>query len=308
MSKRKLECPEEQQTKIRKLPNNNPWYESVHLGLLELINSGVDINEVDPEGNSMLHIAVSNEFSDVVLSLLKSGVNVNIQNKRKQTPLHLPTSDEIINALLSNNADPTIWDDQNRAPVHLNSTSVPIRSKLSAQTIPVNFRDGSGWTPVHYFTRDQEYVTKKCDLGLYESLLTNDKWSPKQLTYCYGYSYRNFSPSIVPFPQELECYPKLKTIRELLGNCLEHSSPTQDLNMTILDMVQNKHTLSQAGVEYLLELCLDGLWLVNAFSTDSAAALLHSLRYFKENLKFVLLALTRLTDYPIILWVKFNRF
>jgi len=72
-----------------------------------------NINYIDNEGNTLLHIAVINKDIDSVKKLLKEDLNINHRNNRGQTPLHLATinnSLNIVEVLIHNNAKITIFD------------------------------------------------------------------------------------------------------------------------------------------------------------------------------------------------------
>lgn len=55
----------------------------------QLINQGMDINAVDPDGYSALHRAASKGQNDIIKKILSSGAKVNIKNRLGETPLYL---------------------------------------------------------------------------------------------------------------------------------------------------------------------------------------------------------------------------
>lgn len=82
-----------------------------------LIKDNSNINELNSNGLSLLHLSVIKGNIQLVSKLLKFGANPNILSiPNKQTPLHLAylsqesTRDNIINTLLSYNADENIMD------------------------------------------------------------------------------------------------------------------------------------------------------------------------------------------------------
>lgn len=74
-----------------------------------LVDGGIDVNEVDKNGDSALLLAVQYGRTDVMNALIKYGANVNIRNKNDKTPLltALMKSDGMIASkiLLSAGAD-----------------------------------------------------------------------------------------------------------------------------------------------------------------------------------------------------------
>ena len=65
--------------------------------LKELIEQGADVNVKDKKGNNLLHLAVTQWYSDLELFdiLITKGVSINEKNKRGDTALHILLRDEI---------------------------------------------------------------------------------------------------------------------------------------------------------------------------------------------------------------------
>lgn len=74
-----------------------------------LINDGVNINEIDNQGFTALHFAVQNNDYKMIEYLIEKGANVNIQDKYGNIPLSRaikPYIDrKIIEILLKSNSD-----------------------------------------------------------------------------------------------------------------------------------------------------------------------------------------------------------
>ena len=82
-----------------------------------------NINILNEEGLSPLHIAIINGNLEVIKLLLKYGADPNKKSlNKKQTPLHLAyifkniISNQIVNILIKNNANPNIEDINNKRP------------------------------------------------------------------------------------------------------------------------------------------------------------------------------------------------
>ena len=81
-----------------------------------LLDHEADSNIARADGNSPLHIAVSNGFFDITKLLIKKGSNVNLQNKEGRTPLFLGVKNKqkhLIKLLIENEADVTIGYQEN---------------------------------------------------------------------------------------------------------------------------------------------------------------------------------------------------
>ena len=85
-----------------------------------LLNNRGNANVKDAEGNTPLHLATKNEYTEIVNKLLKHGANPNIKNNAGKTPLHLATENaysKIADVLLKNGADATIKDNEGKKPL-----------------------------------------------------------------------------------------------------------------------------------------------------------------------------------------------
>lgn len=57
--------------------------------VMDLVNRGMDVNSVDPGGNSLLHVASRNGNDALIAALLKQKANPNARNRVGDTPLAL---------------------------------------------------------------------------------------------------------------------------------------------------------------------------------------------------------------------------
>ena len=81
-----------------------------------LLDHEADANIARADGNSPLHIAVSNGFFHITKLLIKKGSNVNLQNKEGRTPLFLSVKNKqkhLIKLLIEKEADVTIGYQEN---------------------------------------------------------------------------------------------------------------------------------------------------------------------------------------------------
>ena len=76
-----------------------------------LLDHGANVNIARADGNSPLHLAVSNGFFDIAKRLVEKGSDVNLQNKEGRTPLFFGLKnkhEQLIKLLIENEADVNI--------------------------------------------------------------------------------------------------------------------------------------------------------------------------------------------------------
>jgi ankyrin repeat protein len=100
--------------------------QSEHLIVLDLFfiiaMNAVDLNELDEEGNALLHYAVDNEQVALVKLFLEYGADVNILGNERNTPLHFASINghlDIMKLLIEEGALVNEMNDQRRTPLHL---------------------------------------------------------------------------------------------------------------------------------------------------------------------------------------------
>lgn len=104
--------------------------------VMSLVNRGMDVNSVDPAGNSLLHIAARNGNDSLIAELLKQKANPNIRNRVGDTPLMLAAYAGKLTAV----------------------------DALLAGGAQINL---PGWTPLHYavFAAQPEMVARLLEKG-----------------------------------------------------------------------------------------------------------------------------------------------
>jgi hypothetical protein len=82
-------------------------YRDDNEAVLSLVNRGMDVNSVDPAGNTLLHVAARNGNEKLITALLKQRANPNARSRVGDTPLMLAVYNgkaEAANALLAGGA------------------------------------------------------------------------------------------------------------------------------------------------------------------------------------------------------------
>jgi ankyrin repeat protein len=88
-----------------------------------LCDSGFEVDSVDLEGNSALHLAVTEGYDDILRTLVRKGADVNKRNKCGETPLHHATTNQencklCIQSLLEFGAEVNCMDNEGRTPLY----------------------------------------------------------------------------------------------------------------------------------------------------------------------------------------------
>ncbi len=132
-----------------------------NINLISAVLSG-DTNLTDSDGNTPLHIAISNSTSDDVLQyLLSEGYSPDRRNSEGKTPLLLASQRgaiSIVESFLQYGADPYIMDNSGESAL-----SFAIKNNADILNVIVQLsgtkRDIAGETVLHFAARDADYET-----------------------------------------------------------------------------------------------------------------------------------------------------
>ncbi len=165
-----------------------------------LFQAGGDVHALDNRKNSLLHYAFYSQKQgekkktlELVRFLISKKINVNIRNKAKDTALHLAASNgdlKNVLLLLKSGAKVQLTNMYKQTAVHqlLAEANPPknykkIVSEMMKQTFPIDLKDNSGKTILHYSAEKgllnvvQKAVSKKAKLNIQ----TPEGWSALHL-------------------------------------------------------------------------------------------------------------------------------
>jgi ankyrin repeat protein len=100
--------------------------ESVSKGELskvkDFVNKGADINIKNKDGKTPLHIAVENNYEDIIKFLLENKADVNVKDNEGNTPLHIAIKKGnyfVIKELIKFGADKNAKNNKGETPLDL---------------------------------------------------------------------------------------------------------------------------------------------------------------------------------------------
>lgn len=88
--------------------------------MIQILESGEDINVTDKSGRSALLHAVIDNLEDIVIILIRNGADINIKDKMGYTPLHYASQNHLIKIgemLLENGAKVDLIDSHGNTPL-----------------------------------------------------------------------------------------------------------------------------------------------------------------------------------------------
>lgn len=142
--------------------------------LNEIFKIDIDINEIDKNGRSPLHIACETGNNKIARFLILEEANLNIQDKEGYTPLHLALDNnnlEIIENLVDNGASIFLKDNKNRTPYSIAFIKGMDYVKALIADESINDKDKVGKSLIHYAATEGEFdiinylISRKADVN-----------------------------------------------------------------------------------------------------------------------------------------------
>ncbi|WP_187146241.1 ankyrin repeat domain-containing protein [Candidatus Amoebophilus asiaticus] len=124
-----------------------------------LLAKGANVNAVDHESETPLHLAVINGTKKIVETLVSKGADVNARDNYGNTPLHFAVgavgrgNKELIEVLVAKGANINAENNDGDTPLYqaiVIGNQAVIEVLLAAEALSVNATDDIGNTPLHY--------------------------------------------------------------------------------------------------------------------------------------------------------------
>lgn len=143
--------------------------------ICDLISEGVNVNCVNMEGKTALHLATELENEEFVNILIAAGANINKLTKQEESALDIALSRhnlKIVKILLEGGADINNSNEVGTTSLHLASFSndVNLLKFLISHGANVNVQDGGGSTALHCALVENQGGSH---LKIFETLLSN---------------------------------------------------------------------------------------------------------------------------------------
>jgi ankyrin repeat protein len=255
-----------------------------------MLEKGVDMFSHGSFGETILHVAVSNNASlETIKLLLQNQANVNALDHSYQTPIHY-ANDKIATLLLEFNADPYIRNSAGKSALETTSNPAELEAILQCG-IKGDHSNLEGWSAIHEHTINRhacKYLSVFNKYGYNLSSKSLHGWTPFQLACCSSKTKtanKILELTTLNLPSELETHNTLSHLHFLLVRNNGEDIPEGNL---LVEMFQNRKSLSETGVKFLLELCLEWVWKWR-LSRDLEILLLNELCHTHEDIRLAFL-------------------
>ena len=151
--------------------------------IIELIESGANINTRSYEGQTLLHYVNDTDFAEYLIS---KNAYIDAFDHEGRTPLHYLVSHsgnyEIVKLLIENNANLNVFDNKGKSLLHV-CHDINIVKLLVENGIYVDLRDNKGRTPLHVCS-DGEIYEYLIEAGADPFIKDHDGRTPCHPEYC----------------------------------------------------------------------------------------------------------------------------
>ncbi|KAM9814963.1 uncharacterized protein ACBT44_009951 isoform 2-T2 [Syngnathus typhle] len=161
---------------------------------LEQLVKNVDINQLDKDNRTALHLACTRGNVEVVKFLIKKNAQVNLSDKQNKTPLIKAVQEQhdlCANVLLENKADPNLVDSDGNTALHLASgiPSLSVITLLVKHGGDINVKNREGISPLTVAVQEDhkevaEFLLKK---GANVNIVDRHRRSPLMLAAANGH-------------------------------------------------------------------------------------------------------------------------
>ncbi|XP_074871091.1 ankyrin repeat domain-containing protein 26 isoform X3 [Carettochelys insculpta] len=123
------------------------------LGRLQQLLKKHDINQLDKENRTPLHLACANGHSDVVAYLVDNKCKLNLCDNDNRSPLMKAVQcqqEKCVTMLLDHDADPNLVDINNNTALHLaaHTANIPLARQLLEYDAHIDAQNKEGYTPL----------------------------------------------------------------------------------------------------------------------------------------------------------------
>lgn len=154
----------------------------------ELFKTKTDINAVDEDGNTALHIAAKVNEADLISFLIIKGANTEIRNNMDDTPLHVAVKNDNLEAakvlaIVHGNIFAKDAEGNTALQIALAKDDIWYDAMITPQT--GTLRDINGESIVHYFVKTQDEKAIDCCIRQQIPLSVKDNFGKTPLNLCY---------------------------------------------------------------------------------------------------------------------------
>ncbi|XP_014287964.1 alpha-latrocrustotoxin-Lt1a [Halyomorpha halys] len=224
-----------------------------HVGVLNLLSSGADINAVLEDHNTLLHLVTNPEVTE---SLLLHGASVNAVNTDGETPLHCAIisgrSLSVVEVLLKHGANINVENNSNETPLHyavMVNSSLSIVKKLLKCGANVNATAREGISVLYFglkYHRNLEIIKELLEFNAdfnFWSITLNRFFSPIDVAMLHGdVACAQFFIKYTVLKYYHEDHRKVTDLRYYIkfGNNSELSSFFEKCALEVLHMIVDK--------------------------------------------------------------------
>lgn len=138
---------------VRAIKERNP----VASLMINALIQNDEINRVNADGSSALHIAASSNNSNILSQLIANGARVDLVDNYGNTPLHYAaqtSNANLITHLLAAGASPNVQNSEGQTPILLSTLAEEVGYKTLRALIDgggdVNISQHNGYSPIHF--------------------------------------------------------------------------------------------------------------------------------------------------------------